>query len=152
MSKKIDPSRQTAMGLWTDAKEMLEAAKILARSGVHKVIGPTMYLLGHSLELAFKSFLLAIGKSHDDLKAIGHDLKRAMKSVVDAGLSEVYCLSEKDNAVVAMLNQYYQAKEFEYRVTGFKTYPTTDDLIGLLDGLLHSTEATCAKSIGAVRA
>lgn len=72
------------MGLWTDANEMLEAAKVLAGSGVHKVLGPTYYLLGHSLELAFKSFLLAKGKPHGKLRTIGHDLGWAMKSAVEA--------------------------------------------------------------------
>lgn len=140
------------MGLWTGAAEMLEAAKILAKTNALKVLGPTMYLLGHSLELAFKSFMLAKGKSLRDLVDIGHDLENAKELAVDLGLAEVYILSDRDNIVVSMLNEYYQAKEFEYRVTGTKTYPTTDDLIELLDGLLRSTEATCAKSIGAVRA
>jgi hypothetical protein len=55
--------RTTAMGLITDAKEMLQAAKILHESGVWKVKGPTYYLLGHAIEVALKSFLLANGTS-----------------------------------------------------------------------------------------
>ena len=55
--------RTTAMGLLTDAKEMLLAASILSNSDEWKVQGPTYYLLGHATELALKSFLLANGDS-----------------------------------------------------------------------------------------
>jgi len=50
---------------------------------------------------------------------------------------------------VCTLNRYYQAKEFEYRVTGAKSYPTVEDLIRLADALLKCTRTTCAKSVGA---
>ncbi len=42
--------RTTAMGLLTDAKEMLTAAKILHESGVWQVLRPTYYVLGHAMD------------------------------------------------------------------------------------------------------
>lgn len=144
---KVDPSRQTGMGLWTDADEMLEAAKLLDASGVHRVLGPTMYLLGHATELGFKSFILSKGRSLDDLKQLGHDLDAGMRSAIDAGLSAVFEVTDRDRAIVALLNPYYRAKEFEYRITGAKQYPTARDLISMLERLLRATRANCLDSL-----
>ena len=45
MNEISDANRTTAMGLLTDAKEMLAAAKLLHDSDVWKVHRPTYYLL-----------------------------------------------------------------------------------------------------------
>jgi len=45
-----------------------------------------------------------------------------------------------------MLNTYYKAKDFEYRVTGAKTYPSVADLVNLLDRILAATKPVCAQN------
>jgi len=77
--------RTTALGLLTDAEQMHVAAMILRASGEFMVQMPTYYLLGHSLELAMKSFLLADGTTLDRLKyKVGHDLIKPAQRVIDA--------------------------------------------------------------------
>lgn len=143
----IEEERTTGMGLWTDAREMLDAAKHLAASKKFELGQPLYYLLGHSLELAFKSFIRARGANLADLKNIGHDLDQGLIRAEQKGLGELVNLSEKEKAVITMINQYYKFKEFEYRVTGAKKYPLSSDLISLIERLLNATESTCIKSI-----
>src|SRR4051812_33333797 len=85
--RRPDESRTTAMGLWTDAKGMLAAAEVLMRednnSARMRFFMPIHFLLGHGIEVALKSVLLAHGSSLEELKRkIGHDLKKAEKRVV----------------------------------------------------------------------
>jgi len=141
-----DEARTTGMGLWTDANEMLSAAKHLATVRKFQLSQPLYYLLGHALELSFKSFLRAKGASLDCLKSIGHDLALGFDRAQTGGLAELVQLTERDRQMVALLNIYYKAKEFEYRVEGTKTYPEANDLIELLDRTLNATRAFCANS------
>ncbi len=126
---------------------MLDAAKYLAANKKFEFGQPLYYLLGHSLELAFKSFLRARGASLIDLKNIGHDLDRGLIRAEQMGLGELVNLSEKEKTFITMINQYYKSKEFEYRVTGAKRYPLSSDLISLIERLLNATELTCIRSI-----
>jgi hypothetical protein len=129
------------MGLLTDAKEMLAAAVILHESGVWKVTGPTYYLLGHGIEVALKSFLLANGDSLDRLKEkLGHNLAKAARRVVAAKCEPLAGVVKERMPEIELLNVYYQAKEFEYRVTGGKSYPQKEVLIDFLRALVQIIE------------
>jgi hypothetical protein len=133
--------RTTAMGLLTDAKEMLAAADILRGSGVWKVSGPTYYLLGHGIEVALKSFLLANGDSLDLLKhKLGHNLAKAARRVVATKCEPLACLLKARMPEIELLNIYYEAKEFEYRVTGAKRYPQKEVLIDFLREIIQTIE------------
>ena len=142
-----DELRTTGMGLWTDANEMLLAAKHLATVKKLEFSQPLYYLLGHAIELSFKSYVRAKGATLDCLKSIGHDLILGLDWAQTAGLGDVIQLTDHDRAVVSMLNAYYKAKEFEYRVTGAKTYPNVAELVTLLDRVLTATKAICLKSV-----
>lgn len=131
--------RTSAMGLVTDAKEMLKAAEILHASDVWAVQGPTYFLLGHGIEVALKAFLLANGDSMDLMFKIGHNLAKAARRVVATSgpLAEVV----KDYMpAIELLNLSYQAKEFEYRVTGSRSYPSKDVLINFLREIIRIIE------------
>lgn len=140
-----EETRTTGMGLWTDANEMLLAAEHLATVNRLKLSQPLYYLLGHAIELSFKSYIRAKGATLDCLKSIGHDLVLAFDWANTAGLNDLVQLTEQDRAVLSMLNTYYKAKEFEYRVTGPKTYPNVADLVSLLQRVLEATEPVCLK-------
>jgi hypothetical protein len=60
MPDMADESRTTGMGLWTDANEMLAAAKHLAYAKGFEVSQPLYYLLGHALELSLKCYVRAM--------------------------------------------------------------------------------------------
>ena len=91
-----DESRTTGMGLWTDASEMLQAAKHLSTVKKMELSQPLYYLLGHGLELGFKSFLRAKGAGLPALKKIGHDLVVGMDLAIAAGLTDLVAISELD--------------------------------------------------------
>ena len=139
------------MGLLTDAKEMLTAAKLLHDSDIWKVQRPTYYLLGHSIELALKSFLLASGTSQGTLKKkLGHNLTKTARRVIAAKSNFISPIVEEYLAAIDLLNHYYQAKELEYRVTGAKTLPAKETLIAFLEAVVPKIEpvayqALCSK-------
>ena len=125
-----EPPRTTAIGLVTDAKDMLKAAEILHQCGEWKVLMPTYYLLGHATQVALKAFLLAHGDALDKLKnRYGHDIAKSAKSVVKAKHNTVSPLVQEHLPEIELLNFYYKAKELEYRVTGAKSFPTKERLI-----------------------
>jgi len=136
-----EAQRTTAMGLITDAKNMLQAAKILHEFGVRTVKGPTYYLLGHAIEVALKSFLLANGTSLTVLrKRIGHDLGKAARRAIAVRLNTLTPVVQEYLGYIELLNVYYEAKEFEYRVTGLKSYPPKEKLFEFLEAIIPIIE------------
>ncbi len=144
---KDQAPRTTAMGLYTHAAEMLEAAELLIASGRVHMLLPTYYLLGHSMELALKSVLLASGESLERLrKSTGHDLSEAARRVIALNLSPVSDTVREDLPQINGLNCYYVAKEFEYRVTGTKRLlPEQAPLATLLKRLLRQVKPHAKK-------
>lgn len=134
------------MGLWTDSNEMLSAAKHLAAAKGFETSQPLYYLLGHSLELSFKSYVRAKGGTLECLKSMGHDLDLCLAWASTTGIEGLVKITEKDRAIVALMNIPYKAKEFEYRVTGAKKYPHVPDLIALVEKVLKGIKAICAKN------
>jgi hypothetical protein len=120
---------------------MLAAAIILQASADEKVERPTYYLLGHAIELALKSFLLAKGDSQNRLRRrIGHDLRKAAQRVIAAKSDPISKLVADHLVYIEMLNAYYLAKELEYRVTGYKTYPPQSTLMQFLQEVIPMVE------------
>ncbi len=138
--------RTTGMGLWSDSNEMLEAARTL-KTHSPKLIGPKYYLLGHSLEVGVKSFLLAKGFNEEQLKKIGHDLCKAIAAATKVGINEFYAFSEPELDAITQLNPYYRLKELEYRVTGFKSYPDDEAFSKMIKGMLTSIRPICRESL-----
>lgn len=133
------------MGLWTDAHEMLSAAKHLCTVKDFEFSQPLYFLLGHALELSFKSYVRAKGATLGCLRSIGHDLELAQDWALTSGLADIVQITEKDKGVISLMNGYYKAKEFEYRVTGSKKYPLASDLIELIERILKATKSVCIK-------
>ena len=138
--------RQTGMGLWTDSKEMLEAANIIMPKGM-SLIMPTYYLLGHSFEVGIKSFLLSKGATQKCLRDIGHDLNKAIESSKACGIESYFTFSNEQVEMVTQLNKYYKAKEFEYRKTGCKTLPDPVNFAEIIKDLLESIKSVCRASV-----
>lgn len=140
-AKNQEQPRTTAIGLVTDTKELLTAAKILQKSGEWTVMMPTYYLLGHATEVALKAFLLARGEGLEKLKnRYGHDIAKSAKSVVEAKYNAISSLVQEHLPEIELLNFYYKAKELEYRVTGAKSLPTREKLIAFLEAVIPLIE------------
>ncbi len=134
------------MGLWSDSFEMLEAAKVI-KSHQPRLISPKYYLLGHSLEVGLKGYLLAKGYSEKQLRKIGHDLDKVLENCNEQKIGNHFVFTEQQRGMVALLNEYYRAKELEYRVTGYKTFPDDCELIEMIEGLLNAIKPLCRESI-----
>ena len=142
----MSQQRTTGMGLWSDADGMLKAAKILECND-SKVIQSKFYLLGHSFEVAIKGFILAKGATLNCLKDIGHDLEKAIEWAKPCGLNEHFSFTKDHTDMISLLNKYYKAKEFEYRVTGGKRYPDPILFSTMLENLLTAIKPVCIQSV-----
>jgi hypothetical protein len=78
--------RTTGMGLWTDAKNMLAAAKLV--SADEHLVTPAYYLAGHGIEEVFKAYLRSHGHSIGKLKKIGHKLVCAQDEAIRCGFED----------------------------------------------------------------
>lgn len=100
------------------ANSFFEAARRLESTSFPDKL-PICFLLGRSIELALKAFLLYNGITIEVLrKNFRHDLVKLLKE------SEKYSISQyigKDPliwAAVRVINESYKAKAYEYRTTG----------------------------------
>ena len=88
---------------------------------------PSLYLIGHSIELALKAYLLNHGGTLHELRSktkYGHDLHAAQRKAKELGLS-LDCVPAEENAI-ELLNTLYSTKQLEYIVTGTKYIPRFD--------------------------
>ncbi len=83
-----------------------------------------MFLMGRSLELGFKAFLIQKNVPLNDIKnSIGHNLIKALDKAGNEGLYDKVDVSENDRAIITILNATYSKKHLEYFVRGATTYP-----------------------------
>ncbi|MBU2262804.1 MAG: hypothetical protein KKF02_12905 [Proteobacteria bacterium] len=124
--KTVD--RLTSRGLWRYAIEYTEAAEHLNSLDRASFLIPAYYLVTHGIELGFKAFR-AHGYSVENLRKMGHDLKRLVKTANKEGLPEVAPCSKEFLAAIDLINSYYKQKQLEYIQTGSKQYPPISCLI-----------------------
>lgn len=128
-----------AVGTVRLASEFLGAARLqdLDQSPPSMV---TYFLLGHALELAFKSMLIVHGTSDRTLRSFGHDLCAATEAAVKVSPPGVIDLDGSDVARLRGLDPFYQAKAFEYLEPGFMSLPVARKLCELSDRLVRNIE------------
>ncbi|MEK9501705.1 hypothetical protein [Gaopeijia maritima] len=82
----------------------------------------TFFLMGHALELGWKSVLIVEGVTDKALRAIGHDLLEAREraeSILDSDVATTPQVA----AISEMMAGYYKAKALEYVQPGFYSFP-----------------------------
>jgi hypothetical protein len=134
--------RYTSMGISNDAREFLDAAQ-LVRQKKSATFPPTYFLVCQSLELSLKAYLRGSGHSDAQLRRLGHNLDECMSAAKAGGVDDYVSLSPEDVAAVAAINPYYQFKDFQYSVSGYKSYPHPDLLIKLAERLWQSLRPFC---------
>ena len=140
------------IGLARYAKEFLEAALAVDDSvGMreeyqHVPPIPVLYLVGHSIELALKAFMIHKGMSLSEIrsKAFGHDLLKCWEKSIELGLSEIYTHTAEQASIIQLLNELYSKKQLEYIVTGYKEFP----VFGPLQKLAINLVNTIGPSVG----
>jgi HEPN domain-containing protein len=112
---------------WSYAKEFLAAAdavKVPPKSNIgksaFKLLLPAYYLVGHSVELTLKSFLLAKGYEIDKLKKgpYGHNLEELLREARRRKIGRHVKLSKIEDNAIKLLSRTYSAKKFEYMEYG----------------------------------
>lgn len=84
------------------------------------------YLVGHSIELALKSFLVAKGYSKAELrsrKKYGHNLANLLKECRRRKLGREAKLENAEIEAINLLNATYMSKRFEYLEYGIYRLP-----------------------------
>lgn len=119
--------------LWSLSREYFEAACVLNNTPptVVSYSGVVFYLLGHSAELALKSYLHSNGESISSLRDMGHNLKRLVKQSKKKGLSD-----SLDLKLIEQLSNPYMKKRLEYRINSAETYPNKEVLIESVKSLI----------------
>jgi hypothetical protein len=105
--------------------EFSDAARAVRIANKNKVSLPAYYLLGHSIELSLKAFLLARGVTFKELKSkkYGHDLMALLSAARRHRLGTEVPLKARDIGLIQLLNFEYVAKRYEYRETGIYQIP-----------------------------
>jgi hypothetical protein len=85
---------------------------------------PAHFLLGRSIELSLKAFLLHHGFLVDDLrkKKLGHNLRALLEQARRRGLERHIKLEAVDFGAIQLLSYDYAEKRLEYRVTAGTYY------------------------------
>lgn len=125
-----DPKRTTPVGLIRYAKEFHDAAiavdLTVGMQPAYEMFAPVpvLYLIGHSIELSLKAYLLHKGVTLRELhKDFGHHLEKCFKKAKELGLLGSIRFDEGELSAFSVLNKLYSTKQLEYIVTGAKTIP-----------------------------
>jgi len=85
---------------------------------------PVLYLMGHSIELSLKAYLLHKGESLQALRyELKHDLERCLRRAQELDLETLVSLEQGQYQAFIALNELYKTKQLEYSVVGMKEYP-----------------------------
>jgi HEPN domain len=130
-----DPTRTTPIGLARYSCEFLEAALItdqkMGRHTGYEIIAPipVMFLVGQSIELSLKAYLLQREVSLKKLRTkFGHDLHKLLRKAKELNLKSLVDLTEEELSTIEILNKLYATKQLQYIVTGSKTFPVFSPL------------------------
>lgn len=142
-----DPDRTSPIGLARYAAEFHEAATGADRTLGHKpgfeIVAPipVLYLIGHSMELSLKAFLVHNGVGLRELRTgFGHDLHKCLRKAKELGLLALVKFDDHELAAFSVLNDLYSTKQLEYIVTGSKRFP--------IYGYLHTMSEKLLAAVG----
>lgn len=132
--------REDEITFYVYSDEFFFAAEELEKSNnPGKVSTVSYYLYGHSLELAYKSYLHQNGIDIKELKKIGHNLEVALDKCVELEICKHIDINDNYRAVVKGINKYYSTKEFEYMSRTAKTFPNLLEVKYVVKKTINST-------------
>ncbi len=110
---------ETPEGFLKHAQEFCEAAELVCTNS-STVSLPGYFLLGRSVELSLKAFLLKCGLTVKQLRSrpYGHNLRELLQAAHENGLTDHVELGEREGASIYLLSHDYVTKRLEYRQTG----------------------------------
>ena len=105
-------------GFLKHAQEFCEAAELVCKND-STVSLPGYFLLGRSVELSLKAFLLKCGFTLKTLRSrqYGHDLRELLRAAQENGLANYVDMGKLEGASIYLLSHEYVTKRLEYRQT-----------------------------------
>ncbi len=123
-----------AQSFWALASEYFESAATLLAATGRKAM-PILFLQGHAIELALKSYLISAGLDDGALRGIGHDLVKGMARAKKHGLRT--SLSDAQVSSIRSINSLYQGKKLEYFYPEPKAFGSLDEMQTIVKTLLN---------------
>src|SRR5689334_11988578 len=127
MSERLTP--QVMIGgafQYLDAAiKIVPAPKTAIEKFRNRSVDPVVYyLVGHSIELSLKSFLMLRGVTKTELqRTYSHDLEKIVKTCRRKKLGNVVRITTRQVNLIKLLNAPYKGKLLEYTETGIYTLP-----------------------------
>lgn len=131
--------KETPEGFLKHAQEFWIAADLLL-GRADGVSLPAYFLLGRSIELSLKAFLLHNGIPISELrkKRYGHDLSALLAEARAQGIERYVELELIDAGVIDLLSYDYESKRLEYRITeGTYALPLLNETWGVARRLAY---------------
>lgn len=139
--------RTTSRSMIMGASEFFDAAEMLWPSNTDLELTPFVihYLIGHSIELSIKSFLLSRGLKIDELcsRKYGHDLSALLSESRRRKLGNIVKLTQREIKAIKLLNVFYKAKLLEYTEIGFYRFPPYKLIHGVANKLHSKIRLFC---------
>jgi hypothetical protein len=146
-----NPSETTPFGLARFAHDYYDSARALESRDCKRVFSlvspmPSLYLIGRSIELALKAYLLGNGLTLSKLRSknFGHNLIACLKKANELGLESLVSFHPAERGALDLLNTLYASKQLEYIVTGEKFIPT----FGLVESFAKKLIRVVAAEVG----
>lgn len=138
--------RISALGFHRKGREFMEAAfSVKAPTEKNPFLDSApftaYYLLGHSLELLLKSFLIGRGTKISELRSrkYGHDLEKLLRESKRRKIGRELKFESLDGPLIQFLNLSYKPKLLEYYAQGMYEFPRYTLIAGVVkrtcDGL-----------------
>lgn len=114
----------TAFGMWRYGNDYLKASMYVLAQYPDQPFVPYLSLLGQSIELSLKAFLLAKGAALTDLKnKYRHDLKALVEETKRQEIESHVTLENTHWAVIILMSDEYKTKRYHYIRTGKMMVP-----------------------------
>jgi len=140
--------KETPEGFLQHAQEFWAAADLVLNRA-EGVSLPAYFLLGRSIELSLKAFLLHKGMPISELrkKRYGHNLRALLAESRAQGIERFVELEAIDAGVIDLLSYDYEAKRFEYRITkGTYVLPLLPETWGVAQRLAYKLNSVWESS------
>jgi hypothetical protein len=143
-----EAARTTSFGMLRYAQQYFDGGVATYGLTKHRPSSVALFLMGHSIELALKAFLLAKNVPLSDLRSrdFGHNLEALLAEARLRGIGDVVEITQIDAGVIHLLNIEYSTKRFEYIRTGIMTIPEWHLLEAVARKLAHELQTLCLEA------
>jgi hypothetical protein len=139
-------TKTTPIGLTRYAHDFFDSSRaledVLNKETLFNLVSPmpSLYLIGHSIELVLKAYLLQHGVTIHALrsKKYGHNLNACLSRANDLGLDSLVNYFPAEEGSLDLLNALYSSKQLEYIVTGTKYIPLFQHVESFAKRLIHA--------------